>query len=84
MSIIIFTYCENYLDNLKQEVKKISNVLPLKPQSLIVHVKIMTWKKNIFLNTHVVDDFVNTIIYKENNETGCNNAKEQYPMTSNR
>ena len=48
MSIIIFTYSENYLDNLKQEAKKISNVSPLKPQSLILHAKVMTWEKQFF------------------------------------
>ena len=70
------------MDNLKQGAKKISNVSPSKPLSLVVHANIMAWKKKTILNTHVVDDFVNTIIYKEHNETGCNHKKEQYPMTS--
>ena len=45
MLVIIFTCTENYLDNLKQEAKKIYNVSPL---SLVVHAKIMAWIKNYF------------------------------------
>ena len=48
MLVIIFTCTENYLDNLKQEAKKIYNVSPLKPFSLVVHAKIMAWKKKLF------------------------------------
>ena len=48
MSIIIFKHTKNYLDNLKLEAKKTSNVSPLKPLSLVVHAKIMASKKNYF------------------------------------
>ena len=43
----MFTYTGKYLDNLKQEAKKISNVSPLKPLSLVVHANIMAWKKKL-------------------------------------